>query len=161
MWVVLFACLAPSPNDSQSAEGATETDTADTASQTDDSTAPATDDTSPDDDSAVVRGEDTGDAPGADTADSAAPGSCDWMSWDNVGQPYFKTWCTACHSADLDEAKRQGAPADCNLDTYEDVVAWAPAIRAKLTAGTMPPTGTPPQDIEGAVLEWLDCGTPR
>jgi hypothetical protein len=159
MWLVLSSCLSPSTTNRESGNPAG-TDTAH-VEQTDDSGLVATDDSAVGDDSEPPGTDDSAIPAVDDSADPDVSASCDWMTWENVGQPYFKTWCTACHSSDLPEEKRQGAPMGCNLDTYADVVAWSPDIQAKLLAGTMPPTGTPPQDLEHAVLDWLECGAPR
>ena len=39
-----------------------------------------------------------------DTADTAEVDECEEMLWtyENVGAPFMTTWCTACHSSDLD-----------------------------------------------------------
>jgi hypothetical protein len=158
MWLVLFSCLPPAGLD-RLPQDVAGTDTASTRRTDDDSGTDGAVDSGVDsapigvDDSAIPAPDDT----------SAPPpsSSCDWMTWNNVGAPYFTTWCTACHGSGIPEDKRQGAPEDCNLDTYERVAAWLPSIEAKLAAGSMPPQGTPPHDATGAVLEWLECGAPE
>ena len=161
MWLVLFSCLPPAgldrlPQDVAGNDSAS-TQRTDDDSGTDRAVDSGTDggaDSAPIglDDSAIVSADDT----------SAAPaGSCDWMTWNNVGAPYFSTWCTACHGSGIPDEKRQGAPDECNLDTYERVAAWLPSIEAKLSTGSMPPQGTPPHDATSAVLEWLECGAPE
>ena len=157
MWLVLFSCLPPAGLDRLPQELA-EPDTASTQrtddSGTDDNVDPGTDDSAPIgiDDSAAPLPDDTS-APGAS--------SCDWMTWNNVGAPFFTTWCTACHGSGVADEERQGAPEECNLDTYERVAAWLPSIEAKLGTGSMPPQGTPPDDSTNAVLEWIECGAPE
>src|SRR6185436_5486744 len=90
--------------------------------------------------------------------DSAA--AC-WTTWDNVGAPFFSTWCATCHSSALGEARRQGAPLDVNLDSYDGAKSWANLIASELETGAMPPLGSPPQEEIDAVLAWIDCGTPE
>ena len=43
-----------------------------------------------------------------DTADTAEVDECAEMVWtyENVGAPFMTTWCTACHSSDLDSQYR-------------------------------------------------------
>jgi hypothetical protein len=158
MWLVLFSCLSPAGLDRlpKDVEG---TDTAATDQPEDDSGTEGKVDSGADDSAAV--GIDDSAAPSPHDTSAPAVDSCDWMSWNNVGAPFFTTWCTACHGSDVPEEKRQGAPEECNLDTYERVVAWAPSIEVKLATGTMPPQGTPPDDTKSAVLEWLECGAPE
>ena len=157
MWLVLFSCLPPGldrlPQDVEAAA-----DTAATARPDDDSAIEGNDDSGADD-SAPIDIDDSAVPAPDDTAPSF--GACDWMRWNNVGAPFFTTWCTACHGEGVPEEKRQGAPTECNLDSYERVVAWAPSIAAKLETGSMPPQGTPPHDTTSAVLEWLECGAPQ
>jgi hypothetical protein len=158
MWLVLFSCFAPAGLD-RLPQNIAGSDTGSTQ-RTDDDTATDGAVDSASDDSAPV-GIDDSAAP-APTDTSAPPASsCSWMTWHNVGEPFFATWCTACHGSGVPEAERQGAPTECNLDTYDSVVAWAPSIEAKLSAGSMPPQGIPPADTKAAVLEWLDCGAPE
>jgi hypothetical protein len=155
MWLVLFSCLPPGLDPLPQEVGAA--DTAATARPDDDSGIDGDDDSGADD-SAPIDLDDSAALPDDDTA-APAPTACDWMRWNNVGAPFFTTWCTACHAAGLEE--RQGAPADCNLDSHAGVVAWAPSIAAKLETGAMPPQGTPPEDTTSAVLQWLECGAPE
>jgi cytochrome c5 len=158
MWLALFSCLPPAGLD-RLPQGVAQSDTATTERSGDDS-APDQDGDSAADDSAPVGIDDSAALVPNDTA--APPASaCDWMTWHNVGEPFFSTWCTACHGSGVPEEERQGAPEDCNLDSYERVVAWAPSIEAKLATGSMPPQGTPPADTKAAVLAWLECGAPE
>ena len=158
MWLVLLSCLPPAGLDRlpQDIDG---TDTASTVRTDDDSGTDENAD-SAGDDSAPIDADDSAVPVPADTSAPVAS-SCDWMTWNNIGAPYFTTWCTACHASGVPEEKRQGAPEECNLDTYERVVAWAPSIASKLSTGSMPPQGTPPHDTTTAVLEWLECGAPE
>ncbi len=163
MWLVLFSCLSPAGLD-RLPQDVAGTDTASTDRPVDDSGVDASGDDSGADDSAPVGLDDTA-VPGTDDTSGPDASDCDWMTWHNVGEPFFTTWCTACHSSELESPdeveKRQGAPVDCNLDSYAGVVAKAPDIQAKLMAGSMPPTGTPSADSKSAVLQWLECGAPE
>jgi cytochrome c5 len=152
MWVVLYSCLSPADGDIQSAD-LRGTDTAAQARPDDDSG-----NSSETGDSAPIGLDDSGSVGPDDTSE---PDVCAWMTWNNVGQPFFKTWCTACHSAALPEDERQGAPDDTNFDSYEGVLDHSSDIRAKLMVGSMPPKGSPPDDLKSAVLQWLECGAPR
>jgi len=158
MWLVLFSCLPPAGLDRlpQDVEG---TDTASTERTDHDDSGKDGSVDSGVDDSAPIGLDDSAVPVSEDTAPSVS--SCDWMTWNNLAGPYFTTWCSACHGSGVPEEKRQGAPPECNLDTYERVVAWAPSIEAKLSTGSMPPQGTPPHDTTSAVLEWLACGAPQ
>ena len=157
MWLVLYSCL-PAGLD-QLPQDIAGTDTGSTGRTDDDDsgTGGAVDSAG---DSAPI-GIDDSALPAPDDTSAAPASSCDWMTWNNVGEPYFTTWCTACHGSGVPDAERQGAPEECNLDTYERVVAWVPSIESKLSTGSMPPQGTPPDDTTSAVLEWLACGAPE
>ena len=64
------------------------------------------------------------------------------VNYHTVGQPFLRTYCTSCHSAQLEGAARYGAPANVNLDTLRDARNFAARIRARsLDSNTMPPTG--------------------
>jgi hypothetical protein len=156
MWLVLFSCLPPGldrlPRDVAGVDTAA-------THRTDDSGTDGNADSGADDSASIAI--DDSAVPASDDTSAAPASSCDWMTWNNVGAPFFSTWCTACHGSGVPEDERQGAPEDCNLDTYDRVVAWAPSIAAKLSTGSMPPQGTPPEDTTSAVLEWLECGAPE
>ncbi len=86
---------------------------------------------------------------------------CD-ATWASFGDPWFRSWCTACHSSTLPAEDRYGAPLGVDFDTLEAVRAFAPAIRAAATGGapTMPPGGGPTAEERAALEAWLDCGLP-
>ncbi|HHO53043.1 MAG TPA: hypothetical protein ENK18_19740 [Deltaproteobacteria bacterium] len=88
---------------------------------------------------------------------------CTDITWEGFARPFFASWCTSCHHSALDEPLRGGAPTSIDLDTYEDVLAAAPALAASATTPTprMPPGGgTSPGERE-RLAEWLACGLPR
>lgn len=83
------------------------------------------------------------------------------INYHTVGQPFLRTYCTSCHSAQLDGAARFGAPANVNLDTLRDARNFAARIRARsLDSNTMPPTGGIQPYEKELIAQWLDCGTP-
>ena len=100
-----------------------------------------------------------------DTADTAEVDECAEMMWtyENVGAPFMTTWCTACHSSDLDSQYRAGAPDTVNLDTLDDVRQWNERILARVfnEDSPMPPAGLPAEDELLRLEEWLLCGAPE
>lgn len=84
-------------------------------------------------------------------------------SWQNTGEPFMRTWCTQCHHRDLPAEQRQGAPADVNLETYDDFQAWSERIEARVwtDAAPMPPAGGPTEEELEILAEWMDCGAPE
>ena len=83
------------------------------------------------------------------------------VNYHTVGQPFLRTYCTSCHSAQLEGAARYGAPANVNLDTLRDARNFAARIRARsLDSNTMPPTGGIQPYEKEQIAAWLDCGTP-
>lgn len=87
---------------------------------------------------------------------------CTILTYENFGKGFMETWCRGCHTRNLDEADRQGAPVGVDFDFLEDVRLWNARILARAT--TEPPTmpiggGNTPE--ERALLEeWLVCGAP-
>ena len=102
---------------------------------------------------------------GIKSIDTAEIDECSDMIWtyDNVGAPFMTTWCTACHSSDLDSQYRAGAPDTVNLDTLEDVQQWNERILACVLNddSPMPPAGLPSEDDLSRLEEWLLCGAPE
>jgi uncharacterized membrane protein len=92
------------------------------------------------------------------------------LTYDNFGSLFFTTYCTSCHSSDLDGIDRHGAPADHNFDTLAGVLAEAEHIDEWAAAGPdvvntfMPPSTADdfPDESERLDLgEWLACGAPE
>jgi hypothetical protein len=93
----------------------------------------------------------------------------------NWGEPFFRDWCTGCHSSNLPEGSRQNAPPNVNFDDYSDIRQWGVEIYgyAAVIGGTnglplMPPaggTGTS-QAFPGIFAnyqvlgQWLACNAP-
>jgi hypothetical protein len=81
------------------------------------------------------------------------------LDWWSVGQPTMLSWCTGCHSSNLEGDDRHGAPEGVNLDTLAGVQEQADAIRARaILSNDMPPGGGLPADVRAQLEAWLDCG---
>jgi len=93
--------------------------------------------------------------------DGTFTGNCDReppLTYDNFGKAYIGKWCTGCHSVYLREGQRSQAPADVNLDTYEDIMAFVDRIDARAVQTTgMPPGGGTSQAEVDLLGEWLRC----
>lgn len=114
----------------------------------------ADDDTGSDDD-------DTGsdDEPAADDGEALA------VSYWEDAKPILDAKCNGCHY--------DGGVAPFSLETYADAVLYAPAARAAIDAGTMPPwhpsegcrdylnDRSLDDDQRTTLLEWIDAGTPE
>ena len=79
--------------------------------------------------------------------------------FESVGQPFFLSWCSSCHSASVDTST-WGAPDEVELDTLAGIQSHAERSAARIAEGTMPPAGGPSEAEIEAVLAWLDCGAP-
>ncbi|HPM77275.1 MAG TPA: hypothetical protein PK961_09300 [bacterium] len=106
----------------------------------------------------IVMGEKCEDAVDDDTAvaDDDDAGETE-LTWADFGAAFFADYCTRCHS----DPPTGGAPYA--LETYEQVVARAGAVRAAAASSTsMPPSAPLPSDEERTSLgEWLDAGAPE
>lgn len=105
-----------------------------------------------------------GEQGGAGDSGSPTAGCEDTVwSWQSVGEPFSRTWCTSCHHSDLPVEARQGAPAEVNLETHAGFVAWAGEIEDRVWSADqpMPPVGVPPEDELAALEAWLACGAPE
>jgi len=101
--------------------------------------------------------------PSASTGDTAAPlEGCETVSWGTTADPFLSTWCTSCHSSQLEGELRYGAPDGIDFDTYDGALAWAARIRATSTVEptVMPPAGGVGADEMAQMALWLDCGLP-
>ena len=92
------------------------------------------------------------------------------LTYGNFGSLFFGTYCTGCHSSELDGIERHGAPADHNFDTLAGILAEADHVDEAAAAGPdavntfMPPTTADdiPDESERRQLgEWLACGAPE
>jgi uncharacterized membrane protein len=103
----------------------------------------------------------TSDDPPKSLADRDCPDESD-LTYESFGRPFVLNWCAGCHSKDLPEAERQGAPLDSNFDTLKEVRSDAARIWARSADHnlTMPPVGGPEADERVLFGEWLACGAP-
>jgi hypothetical protein len=101
---------------------------------------------------------------GPEDAAPAADHTCDTpqLTWENTGDPFVTTWCTGCHSAEVAEAQRFGAPPNINFDTLAEVQLWQDRIRAVALAddAAMPLAGPATAEDRTRMGQWLDCGAP-
>ena len=81
------------------------------------------------------------------------------LTWENFGQGHLQTHCTGCHSSYLDTPfEREDAPADVNLDTWDDVLLWADRIYERAVVTQDMPPGGGPDELERAMFdEWMTC----
>jgi len=80
------------------------------------------------------------------------------LDYDNFGAAFLQRNCTGCHSSELPEGDRFGAPELVDLDSLGSVDAWAYRIHARtLQQATMPPGGGIPEEDLAMLDEWLQC----
>ena len=84
------------------------------------------------------------------------------LSYANFGKGYIDFHCIGCHSADLPQTHRVGAPLGVDFNTYDDVLNWAERIEARGTRFyaepiTMPPGGGPTPSELDRFESWLTC----
>ncbi|HEY6559327.1 MAG TPA: hypothetical protein VI072_18710 [Polyangiaceae bacterium] len=101
---------------------------------------------------------------GSDSSSTGEPLTCGSdanLTYENFGQPFFLSWCSGCHGADLRENERAGAPPQLNFDELETIRTHSERILDRaVTHTTMPPAGGPPEDERRRLGEWLACGAP-
>lgn len=104
-----------------------------------------------------------------------SPTDCEDIRWtyENVGKPFFQTWCTICHHEDLlytntdDDSEdprrneRMGVYPGYDCHTFTGIQDYNGNIINALIGGSMPPDAVPPEEDIIRVLEWLDCGAPE
>ena len=90
---------------------------------------------------------------------------CEDIPWtyQNVGDPFMRTWCTSCHHVDLPEEQRSGALLGVNFHSYTEVISQLERIKARTLSEpmTMPPAGGPSDQELNRLREWIDCGAPQ
>ena len=89
------------------------------------------------------------------------------LTFGNFGKAFMQSYCLRCHSKDVTGEKREGAPADHNFDTVDEIRGLAEHIDELAGAGpnavnAIMPEGDPrPSEAERKKLsEWLACGAP-
>jgi len=99
------------------------------------------------------------DAPAADGGEALA------VSYWRDAKPILDAKCNGCHY--------EGGVAPFSMETFADAVLYAPASRAAIEAGTMPPWHAKEgcrdyladrsldDDQRATLLEWIDAGTPE
>jgi uncharacterized membrane protein len=98
------------------------------------------------------------DKPAEEAAKPADCASLPPVDWDGFAAGFFRSYCTACHSAATVE--RRGAPEGVDFDTEGKVREQAARIRARvLEDATMPVGGGVPDDDLALLAIYLDCGT--
>ncbi len=85
-----------------------------------------------------------------------------FLTYENFGEGFMRSWCTGCHSSYLGDGDRQDAPLGTDFDTREGIEAWRERIYARAgdANDTMPPAGGPPADDRILLADWLTCGMP-
>jgi len=74
-------------------------------------------------------------------------------------KPILDGNCTRCHAEDNQGLDRNGAPADVNLDTYDNAREASSRANPRIQAGTMPPgTGGIPEADRKLFRSWIDQG---
>jgi len=110
-----------------------------------------------DDDDSVVSGA----ATGATCPENST------LTYENWALPFFSSYCLRCHSKNLAEGQRNGAPLTYNWDDIDSVRAHLAdidlmaAASANVVNTEMPLTPPDPPVSERRKLgEWLACGAP-
>ena len=91
------------------------------------------------------------------TTDTGQTESCaeDWWS---TGQPLMLDFCAGCHSSQLSDSLRFGAPDGVDLETLEGALQHTDRIRARvLEDGDMPPGGGMNTEQLERLSAWLAC----
>ena len=93
------------------------------------------------------------------SVDTGHAESCtdDWWS---TGQPLMLDFCAGCHSSQLLDSNRFGAPAGVDLETLEGALLHTERIRVRvLEDGDMPPGGGMSTEQLQRLAAWLDCSS--
>ena len=103
-----------------------------------------------------------------------------YLTYENFGAAFLANYCTSCHSANVPETQRGGAPATANFDSADDVLVWrkdiidrtvlgmaVPGSTATATATStvpadrrMPPMGQVADADLTNFTEWMTSGAP-
>ena len=83
------------------------------------------------------------------------------VTYESVGQPFLRNYCTGCHSSHLTLDQRYGAPEHVNLETFDEATQWSTRSYVRATIDmNMPPNGGIPQEELDLFTRWALCGTP-
>jgi hypothetical protein len=90
------------------------------------------------------------------------------LTYENFGMQFMETYCTGCHSSDLEGDARNCAPDDHNFDTLDGILFARTHIDELAGAGPssvnehMPPSGIMPTEAQRRDLStWLACEEER
>jgi cytochrome c5 len=81
------------------------------------------------------------------------------LTYENFGAALLDRHCNSCHSEDVRQDQRGGAPIGVDFDDWDLVLAWAERINARAVVDTsMPPSGGTLLKYERDQLaEWMRC----
>ena len=89
------------------------------------------------------------------------------LTYENFGGPFMESYCTRCHSSELEGPARMGAPSFHDFDTLFGIKAVSDHIDETTASGpaatnqSMPPDGAHPTLEERRMLgEWIACDMP-
>lgn len=93
------------------------------------------------------------------------------LTYENFGEAFMLNYCTMCHSKNLADGQRGGAPIGVDFDGPDEVAIWRGSIIATTlgttaadgkttTTATMPPSGQVAAGELSLFADWLNCGTP-
>ena len=90
------------------------------------------------------------------------------LTYDGWALGFFENYCLRCHSKELGQGQRNGAPLNYNWDDLDSVRDHAPELDLMAAASstvvntTMPLTPpNPPVSERRRLGEWLACGAPE
>ena len=90
------------------------------------------------------------------------------LTYDNFGKPFMDSYCTRCHSSQLEGSQRKGAPSFHDFDSLFGIKAVSMHIDETTGSGPaatntgMPPDGPKPTKAEREMLaQWIACGMPQ
>jgi hypothetical protein len=117
-----------------------------------------------DDDGHVDEGHDHDAAVEVGTPTGSTCPSDNELTYDSFGRGFVESYCTRCHSSELEGDARNGATPDHDFDTLLGILQVAEHMDQMAAAGpdatntTMPPNGDKPSLDEREQLgQWLAC----
>ena len=85
------------------------------------------------------------------------------LTYENFGEAFMVSYCVNCHSSEVEDDDRLGAPENINLDSYENITTHRRSIlktAAQKRNPTMPPSRHISLEERELLSEWLNCGAP-